>query len=396
MQWELDADKAALVDTASGIRTNLDTKIEYADTTSLVAMQWQVDADIAALVDTASGIRTNLDTKVEYADTTSLIAMQWELDADKSALIDTASAIRTNLDQKQATITNIADTSKYIEYSDTTSLIAMQWELDQIQGASGIPYSDTTSVIAMQWELDVNKIIASDSIAAIRSELTDFDTTGLAAADSSLYVIAPHLGQLVIASRPTSSEGAADSTFRSAQIDSIYALAAGNQVYIGDSLTVLGKLSASNLYGVGDSTGWSAKDSLYNVLAVHNGQIYSVERDERVLQFAISDDSTAITAKGPAISFRMPFKAYITKVRASLKTASSSGTPTFDINEGGTSILSTKLTIDANELTSVDATDAAVISDRDIADDAAMTVDIDVAGTGAVGAKISIYYRIVP
>ena len=43
---------------------------------------------------------------------------------------DSLDRIETALDGKQATISNLADTSKYIEYADTTALIGMQWELD--------------------------------------------------------------------------------------------------------------------------------------------------------------------------------------------------------------------------------------------------------------------------
>lgn len=105
----------------------------------------------------------------------------------------------------------------------------------------------------------------------------------------------------------------------------------------------------------------------------------------------ISDEATAITTGTAKVTFRAPYAATVTAVRASLNTASSSGTPTFDINEAGTTILSTKLTIDANELTSTTAASAAVISDSSIADDAEITIDIDTAGTGAKGAKIAIY-----
>lgn len=104
---------------------------------------------------------------------------------------------------------------------------------------------------------------------------------------------------------------------------------------------------------------------------------------------AISDETTAITTGTAKITFRMPFAMTLTTVRASLTTASSSGTPTFDINESGSTILSTKLTIDANELTSTTAATPPVISDANLADDAEITIDIDVAGTGAKGAKIT-------
>ena len=112
-----------------------------------------------------------------------------------------------------------------------------------------------------------------------------------------------------------------------------------------------------------------------------------------VIGIAVSDEETALTTGNAKVTFRMPFAMTLTAVRASLTTASTSGLPTFDINEGGTTILSTKLTIDANEKTSTTAATAAVISDSALADDAEITIDIDVAGTGAKGAKVYLIGR---
>ena len=106
-----------------------------------------------------------------------------------------------------------------------------------------------------------------------------------------------------------------------------------------------------------------------------------------LLGFALSDETTAITTGTAKLTARAPFAFTLSAVRASLSTASSSGIPTVDINENGTTVLSTKLTIDANEKTSTTAATAAVISDPAIADDAELTFDIDVAGTGAKGLK---------
>jgi hypothetical protein len=86
----------------------------------------------------------------------------------------------------------------------------------------------------------------------------------------------------------------------------------------------------------------------------------------------------------------MPYALTLTAVKASLTTASSSGNPTVDINEGGTSILSTKLSIDSGEKTSATAATAAVISDSALAEDAEITIDIDTAGTGATGLKVTL------
>jgi len=60
---------------------------------------------------------------------------------------------------------------------------------------------------------------------------------------------------------------------------------------------------------------------------------------------------------------------------------------TVDVNEGGTLILSTKLTVDNTEKTLVTA--APGISDSVLADDAEITVDIDQIGASdATGLKV--------
>jgi hypothetical protein len=119
-------------------------------------------------------------------------------------------------------------------------------------------------------------------------------------------------------------------------------------------------------------------------LATQSGAASSTE----CIIIAASDETTALTTGTAKATFRMPFAFTLTAVRASLTTVSSSGTPTIDINENGTTILSTKITIDASEKTSTTAATAPVISDTSLADDAEITIDIDTAGTGAAGLKV--------
>lgn len=105
---------------------------------------------------------------------------------------------------------------------------------------------------------------------------------------------------------------------------------------------------------------------------------------------ACSDETTALTAGAGKTTFRMPYAMTVSGVRASLTTEQTGGSIfTVDINEGGSSILSTKLTIDNGEKTSTTAATAAVISDTALADDAEITIDIDQIGDGtAKGLKI--------
>lgn len=108
------------------------------------------------------------------------------------------------------------------------------------------------------------------------------------------------------------------------------------------------------------------------------------------LMFALSDETTALTG-GTKLTVRAPFAFTLNDIRGSLTTTSSSGDVVVDVNEGGGSLLSTKLTIDQGDTTSEDATNPPVISDPDIADDAVLTFDIDSAGTSAAGLKVTLF-----
>jgi hypothetical protein len=110
------------------------------------------------------------------------------------------------------------------------------------------------------------------------------------------------------------------------------------------------------------------------------------------IQAACSDETTAITAGTTKVTFRLPCAFTLTEVRASLSTAQTSGSIfTVDINLGGTSVLSTKLTIDNTEKTSVTATTAATLVTTSMTDDGEITVDIDQIGDGtAKGLKITL------
>ena len=110
---------------------------------------------------------------------------------------------------------------------------------------------------------------------------------------------------------------------------------------------------------------------------------------------AASDESTAITVGTAKTTFRTPYPLQILAVKASLTTAGgTSGTTTIDINDDGTSILSTKLTIDQGELTSVTAATSYVLATTGytILPDSSMTIDVDAVSGGGTetGLKIEI------
>ncbi len=124
----------------------------------------------------------------------------------------------------------------------------------------------------------------------------------------------------------------------------------------------------------------------------YNGTNWVNSNPTQSLIIACSDETTALTAGTAKVTFRMPYAFTVTEVRCSLTTTQTSGNIfTVDINEAGTSILSTKLTIDNTEDTSVTAATPAVISDSTLADNAKITVDIDQIGDGtAKGLKVTL------
>ena len=105
---------------------------------------------------------------------------------------------------------------------------------------------------------------------------------------------------------------------------------------------------------------------------------------------AASDETTDLTTGTGKATFRIPYAFTLTAVRASVTTAPVGSVITVDINESGTSVLSTKITIDAGEKTSTTAAIAPVISDSALADDAEITIDIDTIGSSTAGTGLKV------
>jgi hypothetical protein len=137
---------------------------------------------------------------------------------------------------------------------------------------------------------------------------------------------------------------------------------------------------------------WIADENLF-LVATSGSTFTSLQTGNPTesIIIACSDETTAITAGNGKVTFRMPYAFTLSAVRASVTTAPTGATIIIDINESGSTILSTKLSIDASEKTSTTAASAAVISDSSLADDAEITVDFDQVGSTIAGAGVKVY-----
>jgi YD repeat-containing protein len=162
---------------------------------------------------------------------------------------------------------------------------------------------------------------------------------------------------------------------------------APSQNSVFDALALKADLASPTLTGTPIAPTAAGSTSTTQIATTAFVKTYS----PKVFSLAASDESTALTTGTAKITFRLPYAMVLTAVRASLTIVQSSGSIlTIDINEGGTTVLSTKITIDNNEKSSTTAVTAPVISDISLADDAEITIDIDQVGVSPAGLKITL------
>jgi hypothetical protein len=120
------------------------------------------------------------------------------------------------------------------------------------------------------------------------------------------------------------------------------------------------------------------------------GSFYEPHGDVEAFEIIVGDETTNLSTGTGKATFFMPYDFHITELIAAVVTAQASGTIlTIDVNDDGASILTTKLTIDNTEKTSITAAIPPVISDPDLAKGTPVSIDIDQIGTaGAKGLKI--------
>lgn len=154
------------------------------------------------------------------------------------------------------------------------------------------------------------------------------------------------------------------------------------------------RFDGTDWYRIEPSEGLTCYDKTLLMNRTFNGSKWL--GDSEVLAITFGDETTAHTTGTAKTTFHMPHKAELKEVVAGLVTAATGTTLfTVDLNDDGTSVFSTVVTLDASEKISTTAATPAVISNPTIAAYSLMTVDIDAIGStlAGVGGKIYLKYN---
>lgn len=107
---------------------------------------------------------------------------------------------------------------------------------------------------------------------------------------------------------------------------------------------------------------------------------------------AASDQTSNLATGTGKVVFRWPKAFTLSSVRANVSTAPTGSSLIVDVLQGGVSIFSTLLSIDATEKTSTTAATPAVISTSAMTDDAEVSVSITQVGSTVPGVGLKLWF----
>ena len=286
---------------------------------------------------------------------------------DNDTTIPTSASVKDYVDLQIATEDTIA------ELNDTTITSVGDNEILQYNNSSSVWENQTLSEAGIQGTLtngiaDTNNVVIDGSGSA-SGEYAKFTSSG---------IVGEEVADVKTDLSLNNVENTAISTWAgTSNITTLGTIATG--VWNGTAITYA-NLNLSSSIVTGDITdGTIALGDLANATKT------------QALIIACSDETTALTTGTGKATFRMPYAFTLTEVRASVTTAPTGSAITVDVNDGGTTIMSTnKITIDATEKSSEDASTAPALTDTSLADDSEITIDIDAVGSTVAGAGLKV------
>ena len=389
--WYQRADGTALV--ASGFTAASTTEVlTGTDTTKgatpdAIAALWEQGSNIAS----AGTISIGEGGYFHVTGTTTITDIDWTTDKAGRAtwlvfdgILTLTHNATTLILPTGANITTAAgDTALVVsEGTDAARVVAYYRKDGTALAASGFTAASTTEVLT---GTDTTKGATSDAIAALWEKGSDTASAGtVSLGEGGFFHIT---GTTTITDIDWST--AKDGRHAWVVFDGVLTL-----THNGTTLQLPG---GANITTAAGDRALFVQDNGDNVICLAyvkaDGKSVVAHTQPKELIVAVSDETTSITTGTSKITFRAPRTMTLTGIRASLSTAGSS-TTTVDVNLNGSTIMTTnKLNFDSSEKTTVTYSgSAAALTTTAVADDDEFTIDIDTAGTGAKGLKVTFLY----
>ena len=155
------------------------------------------------------------------------------------------------------------------------------------------------------------------------------------------------------------------------------------------------KATLNNVLAVYDTQTATMTNKTLTSPDINSGDLQTCTGYKESISIALGDESTVLAAAStsvPVVSFHMPYGFTLTDVKVGCTVAGTGAALlTVDVHEAGTTVLSTKVTVDATEKTSGTAATAMVISDSALAVDSLIEIFVDVVDTNNVAAGVKVY-----
>lgn len=356
----------------------------FGDNSTQISTTGFVQAAVAAVLDAAPGA----------LDTLNELAAALGDDANFATTVTNSLTLKAPLDSPAFTNVPTAptaaggtNTTQLATTAFTTAAVAVaQAAADAAANAAAAAQSDIDAIETDVATIETTLATKADYLSPVVFDATTVSPVALANTHlNRMIYVRNRSSELVIQFTSDASSGAGIGAFINVKNES-----AANVTFTESGGTLITPAGMRN---------WALPDE--SVQFVKHGDANTWEAftplERLAFRVEIGDETTDLTTGTAKKTFRSPYPIRLQEIRGGLSTASSSGAVTVDVNGQDTvSLLSPKLTIDQGEKTSESAVTAAVLTDTDLADDEEVTVDIDGAGTGAKGLKLTfIGYRYV-